>query len=368
MSDLTNSCFQVKNYIVGPVNPYPRTMEIRAQSYPYFRTKNFSKTNKYVAESLNILLNVNDQYHSAMITGSGTLGMEIAALNFTAEDDDVLVISSGSFGERFVEILTNLKCRVEKITVNFDQNLSQIDLERLQNSKKYKAVFVNHHETSTGHLHDLALLRNFCDKNGALLIADCMTSFLSDNRRDEMCDCDVIITSSHKGMCCSPGLVFVTYKNKILEQAKRERTLPSYVDLNTYKESIKTGQTPYTPAIGVILELADMFKMIRSIGYDDWLNQVKKRAQYFRSIISAEWTIPKHELSNFMTPILLPKNSNMTVKSILSNLSEIHGVEITPIGGPYRNKMLRISHVGNHTISETSKLAKYLNSKVSKNG
>lgn len=365
MSGSKNLNFNVKNYIVGPVNSYPRTKKIRAQSYPYFRTEGFSEINKYVVDSLNILLSVNDQYHSAMITGSGTLGMEIAALNFTSEDDEVLVISSGSFGERFVEILRNLKCRVEILKVNFDENLRKIDLESLINLKKFKAVFVNHHETSTGHIHDLALLRSFCDHNGAILIADCMTSFLSDNQRDEMSACDVIITSSHKGMCCSPGLVFVTYKRKILEQVKRDRALPSYVDLNTYKKVTETGQTPYTPAIGVILELADMFELIRSIGYENWIYEVRKRAECFRSIISAEWTIPKHKLSNFMTPIILPKNSCVTLSAILSRLRQAHGVEITPIGGVYRNEMLRISHVGNHTISETSKLAKYLNSEIS---
>lgn len=366
MLDLNSVVLEVKNYVVGPVNPYQRTIEARANIYPYFRTREFSVINEFVIGSLNTLLGVSDRYHTAMVTGSGTLGMEIAAMNFTSIEDHVLVISSGSFGDRFAEILIKLDCQVEKIKIDFDTNLLKSDLERLKDPKKYKAVFVNHHETSTGHLHDLTLLRKFCDENGALLVADCMTSFLSDSRKQEMSVCDVIITSSHKGMCCSPGLVFITYKKMEWDRIKRRRCLPSYLDLSVYQKSFANGQTPYTPAVGVVLELADIFELINSIGYDDWVKDIENRAESFRAVVSREWIVPNHRLSNFMTPILLPEHANVTLKTILADLRENHDVEVTPIGGPYRDKMLRVSHVGNHTIKETLKLAEYLNSRVTK--
>ncbi len=359
MSKIDKNEFQVKNYIVGPVNQFQRTLNIRSKEYPYFRSEKFSNINNFVVDSLNKLLGVNKDYSTAMITGSGTLGMEISSLNFTSEGDNVLVISSGSFGDRFVEILNRAGCNVETKKVAFNKNLEVNDLNKIKNAKKFKAVFVNHHETTTGHLHDLSIIRDFCNKNDSLLIADCMTSFLSDRCRDEMSKCDVIITSSHKGMCCSPGLVFITYKRSLLN-INSTRLIGIYSDLNIYEKNSLRNQTPYTPAIGVILELYDIFQLINSIGYEAWTEKIRKRAISFRSEISNSWIIPEHRLSNFMTPILLPTKSLISLKKLIINLEHKHGVNVTPISGKYIDRLLRVSHVGDHSIEETLKLANLL--------
>ena len=364
MSKINKNEFQVKNYIVGPVNQFKRTMNIRCEEYPYFRSEKFSKINNFVLGSLNKLLGVDKSYSTAMITGSGTLGMEISSLNFTNRGDDVLVISSGSFGDRFVEILKRAGCNVETKKVAFNKNLEVNDLEKIKNAKRFKAVFVNHHETTTGHLHDLSIIRDFCDKNNSLLIADCMTSFLSESSRYEISQCDVIITSSHKGMCCSPGLVFITYKRSLLN-INSNRLIGIYSDLNIYEKNYLRNQTPYTPAVGVILELQDIFKLINKIGYEKWTNKIIKRANSFRSVISDSWVIPEHRLSNFMTPILLPDKSHTSLKKIITNLEQEHGVSVTPISGIFIDRLLRVSHVGDHSIKETLKLANHLKLMVS---
>ena len=359
MAEINKSEFQVKNYIVGPVNQFQRTIDSRSKEYPYFRTEKFSRINNFVVNSLNQLLGVSDAYTTAMITGSGTLGMEISSLNFTNEGDDVLVISSGSFGDRFVEILKRAGCNVEIKKVAFNKDLEVNDLETIKNAKRFKAVFVNHHETTTGHLHDLSIIRDFCNKNNSLLIADCMTSFLSDSTRYDMSKCDVIITSSHKGMCCSPGLVFITYRRSLLN-INSNRLIGIYCDLNIYQSNSLRDQTPYTPAVGVILELYDIFQLINKIGYEGWTEKISTRARNFRNAISGSWIIPQHRLSNFMTPILLPTKSCTSLKKIITNLDHKHGVNVTPISGIYIDRLLRVSHVGDHSIKETLKLANYL--------
>ena len=364
MSKINKSEFKVKNYIVGPVNQFKRTLGIRSEEYPYFRSEKFSKINHFVLNSINKLLGVDESYSTAMITGSGTLGMEISSLNFTNEGDHVLVISSGSFGDRFVEILKRAGCNVETKKVPFNKNLEVHDLEKIKNAKRFKAVFVNHHETTTGHLHDLSIIRDFCNKNNSLLIADCMTSFLSDGQQHDISKCDVIITSSHKGMCCSPGLVFITYKKSLLN-IHSNRLIGIYSDLNIYEKNYLRNQTPYTPAVGVILELRDIFNLINKVGYENWTGKIRKRAIRFRSEISDSWIIPNHRLSNFMTPILLPSESCLSLKKIITNLEEKHGVSVTPISGIYVDRLLRVSHVGDHSIEETLKLANHLKSIVS---
>ena len=189
-----------------------------------------------------------------------------------------------------------------------------------------------------------------------------MTSFLSDNCIKEISSCDAIITSSHKGMCCSPGIVFVTYKKSLLHRENSKRILSIYCDLKIYEKNFYRNQTPYTPAVGVIIELNDIFSFIKQIGLNKWLKDISERSLIFRSSLKENWILPKHRLSNFMTPILLEKNSNKTSKDIIFELENNKGIDITPIAGIFKDRMLRISHVGDHSIEELQELAYYLNS------
>src|SRR5699024_3384615 len=56
-----------------------------------------------------------------MITGSGTSGLETAVVNSVSSGDEVLVIVTGSFGDRFAKICEAHQLKVHRLDVTWGQ-------------------------------------------------------------------------------------------------------------------------------------------------------------------------------------------------------------------------------------------------------
>lgn len=97
----------------GPT-PVPPSV-VRAMSVPMVahRTEEFSQVITNVAEGLKPILGTKQDVY--ILTGSGSLAMEMAIVNFFSEGDPVLVIVSGFFGERFAKMCQNHRLDVHCI-------------------------------------------------------------------------------------------------------------------------------------------------------------------------------------------------------------------------------------------------------------
>ena len=86
--------------------------------------------------------------------------------------------------------------------------------------KKYSVFLVNLHETSTGQLYDIELIKKFCQKNDILLVVDAISTFLADDFSMRKNGIDVAIISSQKGLCLSAGLAFVAMSERMTERCR----------------------------------------------------------------------------------------------------------------------------------------------------
>ena len=91
----------MKLFTIGPVEMYPKTLEIRAKQVPYFRNQSFSRVVLESSEMLKSLLDAPAESECIMLTCSGTGGMEATVMNCLGINDRALVIDGGSFGNRF---------------------------------------------------------------------------------------------------------------------------------------------------------------------------------------------------------------------------------------------------------------------------
>ena len=60
----------------------------------------------------------------AIITGSGTSGLEAAVVNVVQPGDEVLVIVTGAFGERFSKICEAYNIKIHQLDVEWGQALN----------------------------------------------------------------------------------------------------------------------------------------------------------------------------------------------------------------------------------------------------
>src|SRR5215469_6601338 len=91
------------------------------------------------------------------LTASGSGAMEAAVINSVGRDERALVIVGGSFGERFREICVENEISHDCIRLDPGVTLHHDEIDRLD-LRRYKALLINAHETSTGVLYDLMRL------------------------------------------------------------------------------------------------------------------------------------------------------------------------------------------------------------------
>ena len=91
------------NFTVGPVMSAPEVVEVANHSTPYFRTPEFSETMLENERMVLELLHAPEHSRCVFLTASGTGAMESCVMNLISDDDRVIVINGGTFGQRFVE-------------------------------------------------------------------------------------------------------------------------------------------------------------------------------------------------------------------------------------------------------------------------
>lgn len=348
----------MKLFTVGPVEMYQDSLEEGGRQLPYFRTSEFSDMMLETEKTFLSLLNAPEGTRICMLTASGTGGMEAAVVNVLRPEDKVLIINGGGFGARFVEICSRYGIEYDEIKIAFGETLTESRLLQYE-GEKYAALLVNIHETSTGQLYSAKMLGQFCKRNHMYYIIDAISSFLADELDMTAIGADVIITASQKALSLAPGMVYLALSERIQsERVRTSRVKSIYFDLNEYLDNMNRGQTPYTPAVGTILQLKRRLDIIAREGIEASVQHHKDLADYFRSECrNANIKIPDYPLSNSLTPILIESKN---AYDIFLTLKDKEGLMVTPCGGELRNYVLRIGHLGNITKDDLKIVARKL--------
>lgn len=354
----------MKLFTIGPVEMYQHTLDIRNRQIPYFRTDDFSQLNLETDRMLKDLICTSEKSNIIYLTASGTAAMEATVMNcLSPGEDEVLVIEGGTFGRRFGQICDVHHIKHTSIVLEQDEALTQEHLEKY-NNKNFTAMLVNLHETSTGQLYDVNMLSEYCKSKGMYFIVDAISTFLCDRYEMDKYGIDATIISTQKGLCLAPGMSMVILNEKIVkERVKRKLAESIYFDFNDYILNMERGQTPFTPAVGIMYELNDMLKSITQTGLDNFLNHIENICFDFRKRIEElPVSIPSYRLSNAITPVIFEKP---VANDIYRKMSENDSVFVNPSGGLQGEKMFRVAHVGNHTVSDNEMLVnlmkRYLN-------
>lgn len=119
---------------------------------------------------------------------------------------------------------------------------------------------VNAHETSTGVLYDLDLIGDFCKKENIFLVVDAISAFLADDINMKKNNINVMITGSQKALALPAGMALIVVDKKAIERIENNNVKSMYFNLKDYLNNGKRGQTPFTPAVSIILQLNSRLK------------------------------------------------------------------------------------------------------------
>ena len=344
------------NFTVGPVQSCGSVRAIGAENVPYFRTAEFSDIMLENEHLIKEFVSAPEGSRVVFITGSGTASMEAAVMNVLTENDRALVVNGGSFGQRFCKICEIHDVPYDEIKVETGHQLRLQDIEIVAMRKKHSAFLVNKHETSTGVHYDMRLISEYCRKHGLLLIVDNISSFLCDNFDMAGLGADVMITGSQKALACPPGVSVIVLSPRALARVEKNDSKSLYFDLKDAIKNQERGQTPFTPAVQILLQInARLKEIVKSGGVSAELARAKALAEYFRNGIKGlPLEIVSESLSNAVTP-LCPTNG-MSAYDIFLRLKNEYGIWICPNGGELKDKVFRVGHMGYLTTGDYDKL------------
>ncbi len=332
--------------IPGPVKLHERIIRAMARQMISHRSSDFEEIFHFCINQLKPLFGTDGDI--AIISGSGTAGMESAIASFS-KVKRIACIDNGKFGERFAKIASKY---VDVDHLRFDWGES-INLERVEESlaNGSDAIAFVHNETSTGILNPAEEIARIARRYDALVIMDGITSIGGDVVEMDRWKVDVAVVGSQKCIGAPPGLAAVAVRDRAWEFYSEK--VPYYFDLKAYVKKAEEKQTPYTPAIPLFLALAEALKIIEEEGIQNRISRHRKLAHAVRT-----WAFdagldlfPKIDeyscYSNTVTAIKLPKG--ITDRELRGALKEEYGVTISGGQEHLKGKIFRIGHMGNVT-------------------
>jgi aspartate aminotransferase-like enzyme len=339
-----------KIYTPGPVTIAEHILDIGAKQPPYNRTDEFSQLTLEVLSSLKYIFQTNGEV--ALLTGSGTLAMEAAVLNFLTPSDHVIVINGGTFGKRWCDLCKIHAIPFREIKLEAGDDLDLDQLRNVCREDTYSAFLINAHETSTGQLYDIQAIGEVARDFGLFFIVDAISSICADPFQMDDWNVDVTILSSQKAIALPPGLSFVAMGTRARARLREITPKSLYLNLQDYLTNQERGQVPYTPAIGLLLQLHQRLQDIQQFTLPGIIAQHAQRSSDFRkAIIDLPFSILPARQSNAMTALIC---MDMDAVQIVHHLQTQHAVEVAPSGGALRTRLIRISHMGVQNSADTA--------------
>jgi aspartate aminotransferase-like enzyme len=113
------------------------------------------------------------------------------------------------------------------------------------------------------------------------------------------------------------------------------------------------GQTPWTPAVGILRQINVRLKEIDVAGgCDAEICRVRELASYFRSKLlqyELPFEIVSESLSNAVTPL---HPTTRSANEIFLKLKDEYGIWVCPNGGNLKDRVFRVGHIGHLTTND----------------
>lgn len=292
-----------------------------------------------------------------VISGSGTLAMEMALVNTIAPGEKLLVVSQGYFGDRFIQLGRAFGIEVEVLQSQWGKQVSPEAVERKLTAGQFKAVTITHADTSTGVAANLDLLVPIIKKHGALVILDgvCATAAMEEDMSKSYgapeYKIDVVLTGSQKAIGVPPGLAVIAFNQTALAARQQlERVTAYYCDIYNWLPIMNDpGKYFATPPVNLIYAYNEGMKLVLAEGMD---KRYKRHNAYGKAVRMALAEYGMKALADedaaaaTLSCILYPDGmDDAAFRAALAKKGIIVAGALAHLAG----KAFRIGHMGNTT-------------------
>lgn len=279
--------------IPGPVYVRPEVLDVM-KSNPWGHRDGVEtvKRMKPIKENMKKLLYIeNTNYEIIVSSSSGTGMMEAAIRNCVSDDEKVLCVSIGAFGDLWHNIIQS--CGKEVVKVSFEPGKAADPdvVEKYFKDDKFSAITITHNETSTGVANPVKEIAKIAKNYDALVMVDAVSSMAGIPIPVGDWNIDVIAASTQKSFGLPPGLAVGAVSEEAMKKAESVPNRGTYFDFLSFKSSNAKDQTPTTPNEALIDTLN--FQLNYIIYEEGIENRFIRHSQLAQRV--REWINVEHE-------------------------------------------------------------------------
>ncbi|WP_136607720.1 2-aminoethylphosphonate--pyruvate transaminase [Paenibacillus dokdonensis] len=198
-----------------------------------------------------------DEYTAVLMQGSGTFAVESVMTSTISDDDKVLIITNGAYGERIVQMAEYIGLNYTEYRVSYDEHPEETELRALLTADpELTHIAMVHCETTTGILNPIDMVAGLSKEYGKTLIIDAMSSFGGIEMDVAELGIDYLISSANKCIQGVPGFGFAIAKLDKLTACQgiaRSLSLDLY---DQWKGMDKDGKWRFTSPTHVVAAFA----------------------------------------------------------------------------------------------------------------
>ena len=277
-----------------------------------------------------------------LFTASGTGAFESAVVNLVSPGEPHLVVSAGSFGERWIAMTTAYGADVDQLRYEWGETPDPEDVRTRLAEREAKAVWVVQSETSTGVVADIQAIAAVAKEAGALVVVDAVSSLGAVPCETDAWRLDVVVSGSQKALMTPPGLGLAAVSDAAL--AATGSTPRFYFDWKRTRDAQRKLDAPFTPPVSTVAALDVALGLLLDEGLDAAFERHVRLGRAARAGVKAmgfELFSPDEDRSAVVTAVRSPDSAE-----IISGLRDRFGITLAGGQGDLKGKIFRIGHIG----------------------
>jgi alanine-glyoxylate transaminase/serine-glyoxylate transaminase/serine-pyruvate transaminase len=289
-----------------------------------------------------------------IISGAGTLSMEMAILNTAGPGDRVLVLSQGYFGQRMAQICLAFGLEHDVLESEWGKAVTSRELEQRVRAKNYNVVVCTHVDTATGACAPVEEYSRVLEKTGSLFIVDGVCATGGVPERMDAWGIDVVLTAAQKCLGTPPGLSILVLSEQAMEKRRSMAAVPAYYSDLLRWLPIMRDPTKYfsTPCVNEVRAFAEATRIILEEGVEERFERHGIYAEAIRSGLAALgfgfFTDPNY-LAATLSVVRYP--DGVDDKAFRAGLYE-NGVVVAGGLAQTLGRVFRMGHMGNLTSAQ----------------
>jgi aspartate aminotransferase-like enzyme len=327
----------------GPTPVPPQVLAALAEPVVHHRSPDFRPIYERCLARLREVCRT--QHDVLLFTTSGTGAFESAVANLVTPGEPHLVVSAGSFGERWNEMVTVFGGDVDLLRYAWGETPDPADVAARLRERPAKAVWVVQSETSTGVVCDVQAIAAAAAESGALVVVDAVSSLGAVPCETDAWGLDVVVSGSQKALMTPPGLGTCAVSEAAF--AARGSSPRFYFDWERTRAAQAKLDAPFTPAVSLVAGLDVALGLLLDEGLDrvfDRHVRLGRAARAGAKAMGLELFSPDEDRSAVVTAVRVPPG--VDASEVVRSLRDRFGMTIANGQGALLGKIFRLGHIG----------------------